>query len=171
MPDPPTVVIWLHVRLEIFQHSSSLPPPPSPPTHHQPSPMRSVMIMATVNGPEDNSKLLSVSINPSPTRVRVHTAGGYRDQHMASDGRSSEYLAAAAAVHANLLASFDVHMLCGSSQTRTRACALGSGGARLVVWVCPQNALYLDCQHRCCRSRTAFTQPVRQLKSSLKAGK
>lgn len=75
------------------------------------------MIMATVNGPEDNSKLLSVSINPSPTRVRVHTAGGYRDQHMASDGRSSEYLAAAAAVHANLLASFDVHMLCGSSQT------------------------------------------------------
>ena len=69
MPDPPTVVIWLHVRLEIFQHSSSLPPPPSPPTHHQPSPMRSVMIMATVNGLE----LLSVSINPSPTRVRVAT--------------------------------------------------------------------------------------------------
>ena len=58
-------------------------------------PMRSVMIMATVNGPEDNRKLLPVSI--SPTRVRVHNiiAGGYRDQqimHMASHGPSSEYL-------------------------------------------------------------------------------
>jgi len=56
--------------------------------------MRSVMIMATVNGPEDNSKLLPVSISQH-TRVRVHIAGGYRDQqimHMASDGRSSEYL-------------------------------------------------------------------------------
>jgi len=44
----------------------------------------------------------------------------------------------AAAVHANLLASFDGHMLCGSlAQPDPSLRALGSGCTRLVVWVCP----------------------------------